>query len=151
MSENISIVDLAKYPAYIHFAQDYLAEHWNDKKEAQEIITESLLQKILPRLWIALEKDQFVGMILLTDDDGIDFPEKVQPWLMGLYVIPERRGKGIGKQLVQYCMQYAKDYGFPYIYLDSVSYGDMYRKMGFEYLMDIPWKDTFTQVFRKKV
>ena len=151
MRENISIVDIAEYPAYIHFAQDYLTKDWNDAKEAQEMITESLSQKILPHLFIALEKDQFVGMALLTDDDGIDFPEKVKPWLFGLYVIRKKRRKGIGKKLIQYCIQYAKDYGFTYIYLDSVAYGDMYRKIGFEYIMDIPWKDTFTQVFRKKV
>ncbi|MBF0762020.1 GNAT family N-acetyltransferase [Dysgonomonas mossii] len=58
--------------------------------------------------------------------------------LVKLYTIPETRGKGYGKQLINICLDFAKQVGYKYIYLESMEELSMavglYERLGFKYL-----------------
>ncbi|PKF60421.1 GNAT family N-acetyltransferase [Psychromonas sp. psych-6C06] len=58
--------------------------------------------------------------------------------LRKLFLLPQCRGLGIGKQLVLQCLQYAKDKNFKRCYLDTLSCMgaaiSLYEKLGFEHL-----------------
>ena len=55
-----------------------------------------------------------------------------------MYVLPEARSLGIGKQLMEKCLQSAKDFGFDTCYLETMPNMEdaqkLYQKTGFEYL-----------------
>ncbi len=58
--------------------------------------------------------------------------------LVKLYLLPERRGQGLGLKLMEYCFQEAKSLGFTKMYLETmpelrVAIG-LYEKAGFTYL-----------------
>jgi len=58
--------------------------------------------------------------------------------LVKLYLLPEARGKGIGKALIQQCFDTAKKFGYTSMYLEtmpelSIAVG-LYEQMGFKYL-----------------
>lgn len=58
--------------------------------------------------------------------------------LVKLYLSPKARGKGLGKLLLQKCINAAKDLGFKKMYLETMPELNiaipMYEKMGFTYL-----------------
>ena len=58
--------------------------------------------------------------------------------LQKMYFLPEARGLGLGKQMIQKCLQSARDFGYKQCYLETMPYMEaaqkLYRASGFEYL-----------------
>jgi putative acetyltransferase len=58
--------------------------------------------------------------------------------LQKMYFLPEARGLGIGSQLMEICLQTAKNFGFEKCYLETMPFmhdaQKLYKKAGFEYL-----------------
>lgn len=65
--------------------------------------------------------------------------------LQKMYFLPEARGLGLGKQLIDKCLQRAGEFGFESCYLETMPYMEaaqkLYKKSGFEYL-DAPLGST---------
>lgn len=65
--------------------------------------------------------------------------------LVKMYLVPEYRGKGLGKMLMQRCMALAGELGYKNIYLESMpelaAAVSAYKKLGFE-LLDKPVGNT---------
>ena len=55
-----------------------------------------------------------------------------------LYLIPEVRGKGIGRLLISRCLEFAKEEGFSKVYIETMpelaQALKLYEKVGFRYL-----------------
>jgi putative acetyltransferase len=58
--------------------------------------------------------------------------------LVKMYLLPEARGIGLGKLIIEKCLQTAKDQGFSKVYLESMpelkQAVKVYEKFGFTYL-----------------
>lgn len=58
--------------------------------------------------------------------------------LVKMYLLPEARGIGLGKRIIEKCLQTAKDNGFGKVYLESMpelkQAVKVYEKFGFTYL-----------------
>lgn len=58
--------------------------------------------------------------------------------LQKMYFLPEARGLGLGKKLMDLCLEKATEFGFESCYIETMTYMDaaqkLYRKSGFEYL-----------------
>ena len=65
--------------------------------------------------------------------------------LQKMYFMPEARGIGLGAQMMDICLQKAKEFGFEQCYLETLPYMEearkLYRKVGFKDL-DAPMGDT---------
>jgi putative acetyltransferase len=65
--------------------------------------------------------------------------------LQKMYFMPEARGKGLGSEMMQKCLSFAKQVGFEQCYLETLPYmkdaRKLYRKVGFKSL-DKPLGDT---------
>lgn len=65
--------------------------------------------------------------------------------LQKMYFLPEARGKGLGFQMMNTCLDYARTQGFTKCYLETMPYmkdaRKLYTKVGFAYL-DAPMGDT---------
>ncbi|WP_321437011.1 GNAT family N-acetyltransferase [uncultured Bacteroides sp.] len=65
--------------------------------------------------------------------------------LVKLYLLPETRGKGIGKSLINKCLSFAKQAGYSKVYLESMDELSgavgLYERLGFSYL-DAPMGNT---------
>ena len=58
--------------------------------------------------------------------------------LQKMYFLPEARGKGIGQQMIQLCLEKAREFGYEKCYLETLpemkTAQYLYQKLGFEYL-----------------
>lgn len=65
--------------------------------------------------------------------------------LQKMYLDSSLRGKGVGRQLMETCLEFAKDSGFEQVYLETMTYmqaaQELYVKSGFNYI-DGPMGDT---------
>ncbi|MBT2160999.1 GNAT family N-acetyltransferase [Zobellia barbeyronii] len=65
--------------------------------------------------------------------------------LQKMYFLEEARGRGIGSEMLQKCLEKAKEFNFEEIYLETMPYmkaaQKLYVRMGFEYI-DKPLGDT---------
>jgi len=65
--------------------------------------------------------------------------------LQKMYFLPEARGIGLGKKMMDICLQKATSFGFEKCYLETLPYMEearkLYRKVGFKDL-DAPMGDT---------
>jgi putative acetyltransferase len=65
--------------------------------------------------------------------------------LARVYLVPEARGLGLGRRLVEACLEAAINYGYRFMYLETaaemVEALPLYEKLGFQYL-DSPMGNT---------
>ena len=58
--------------------------------------------------------------------------------LQKMYFLTEARGKGIGAQMMEFCLAKAREFGFEKMYLETMEYmtdaQKLYKKSGFEYI-----------------
>ena len=58
--------------------------------------------------------------------------------LQKMYFLPEARGLGLGHQMIQKCLQSARDFSYQKCYLETMPYMEatqqLYKKVGFEYI-----------------
>ena len=70
----------------------------------------------LPRFYIAVENNLIVGTYALLRNDLIS-RQDLTPWFACLYVVPERRGNGIGTMLLEHALLETNKLGYPNLYL----------------------------------
>jgi putative acetyltransferase len=58
--------------------------------------------------------------------------------LVKMYLLPHVRGKGLGKLLIEKCLEFAKGFGYLQVYIETMpelrKAVSIYEKFGFEYL-----------------
>ena len=58
--------------------------------------------------------------------------------LQKMYFLPEARGRGVGAQMMEFCLAKAREFGFEKIYLETMEYmthaQKLYKQAGFEYI-----------------
>jgi putative acetyltransferase len=58
--------------------------------------------------------------------------------LVKMYLLPEARGKGLGKSLIEKCLAFAEEAGYAHVYIESFpelrKALSVYEKFGFRYL-----------------
>jgi len=104
----------------------------------------------LPIRLVAISDGKCVGTVTMI---GNDFPGKsYTPWLGGLHVDIPYRNRGIGRQLIDFVKQTAKDLGYTELYLGTDNAGQYYRKLGWkciEAVHDSPYETNQTSEIYK--
>lgn len=85
--------------------------------------------------WIAEENGKMLGGVGIYPTDGL--PAHTTE-LVKMYLLPEARGKGLGRLLIQHCLDWAKQTGYRQVYLESMPELQkalkVYEKFDFQYL-----------------
>ena len=84
-----------------------------------------------PHLLVAHSGRTFLGSANLIRCD-MDIRPELTPWLAHLFVVPGRRGQGIGAALVRAAVEQARTQGFEQVYLyTSGTLPGFYAQLGF--------------------
>ena len=99
---------------------------------------------------MCIDNNTIVGAFVLNNDPQGNYEkaEWTRKLLLGEYMVCHTlavsfdvQGKGIGKEMVEFCIQYAKDHGYKGIRLDVVPDNlparGLYEKCGFKYVGDV--------------
>ncbi len=129
-----------------------------DNKEIANVIHQVFISDKYPKTGTAFADSQLDSMFeaydkpkaiyFVVEDNGkiiggagvsqLDNSEENICELQKMYFLQEARGKGIGFEMIQKCLQKAKDFGYEKCYLETLpemlSAQKLYMKVGFEYL-----------------
>lgn len=96
------------------------------------IIAHSQEPEALPITFIAVEGDRLLGTVGLWRCDLIS-RQDLFPWMAALYVAEDARGQGLAGALQQQVIAYARQRGYPQLYLYS-GCRDFYERFGWHYI-----------------
>ena len=86
-------------------------------------------------MWVIEEDGRILGSIAMLAEEGMGR-------LRWLLLHPDLRGRGAGRKLVETSLDYARERGFPGVFLTTISGLDaahqLYRQAGFELTSDEP-------------
>ncbi len=75
--------------------------------------------------FVVIENDHIIGCAGIAPLPGE--PEVCE--LQKMYFLPEARGRGIGAEMMQICLNYAKETGYKKCYLETMPYMENARKL----------------------
>lgn len=85
--------------------------------------------------FVVVLHDTIIGGAGVAELDG--FEAKVCE-LQKMYFLSEARGRGIGAQMMEFCIAKAREFGFEKVYLETLEYmthaQKLYKQSGFEYI-----------------
>ncbi len=101
------------------------------RTEVIETVKSRAVDDCIPVTMIAHKNGELFGSVTLKTHEGTDFPE-LSPWLAGVFVRPQFRGKGIGIGLVNYAEQIARvRFGVTQLFLYTSSARKLYERLGY--------------------
>ncbi|MDX5435862.1 MAG: GNAT family N-acetyltransferase [Pontibacter sp.] len=135
MKTKFRIRYLHEVPQHFDAVASWIYHQWWEKpgntiEVVKAPLREHLQPKSFPVTLVALDGEKPVGSVLLIEDDGVEALPELKPWLAALYVLPEYRGQGVGKLLVQALEQHAQRTGFIDLYLVATDRVSFYYELG---------------------
>jgi GNAT superfamily N-acetyltransferase len=107
----------------------------------------------IPMIFIAIAGEEPVGSVSLV---AHDLPERrdlwhLWPWLSGLYVLPEYRGRGVGRALVARVEAQARSMGVVRLYLYTAQASGLYDQLGWDVIGEDVQADAAVTIMAKRV
>ncbi|WP_285418590.1 GNAT family N-acetyltransferase [Pseudomonas sp. efr-133-TYG-5] len=102
----------------------------------------------IPSVVVALEDSQLLGGALLIDSD-MQLRPQLTPWLAGVYVKAEHRGRGIASQLVNRIVAEAAALGVQELYLYTDAAQSLYARLGWEVVEELIYEDLPVTVMKR--
>ena len=98
-----------------------------------------------------VDQNQIVGFCVFKIENLKKYPE-IYPWLSDVMILPPFRGKGYGKSLLEYGQKTLKNLGYNTIYVWTDQAPDFYKKLGFQYKMQVEKNEGgFGKLFYKNI
>ncbi len=118
----------------------YIYSEWKEMYERQGKRSDDVVKTVksravdtqIPCTLVALNNGELCGSVTLkvTEENGV---EGLSPWLAGVFVLPQWRGRGIGSKLVDCAESVASEqFGVEKLYLYTSTATGLYEKHGWE-------------------
>jgi ribosomal protein S18 acetylase RimI-like enzyme len=73
-----------------------------------------------------------IGMVLFKRPPYLENLQGIEAYILNMYTVPEYRGNGLAKRLLEYCIDECKKSGVKRIWLHASKDGEhLYKKVGF--------------------
>lgn len=92
---------------------------------------------------------ELLGSVSLVDEDAPELRDTGDAWLASLYVVPQRRGEGLGAGLVRALVAHAAALGIPRLWLFTPEHAGFYARLGWRALGPFALHGTPVQVMAK--
>ena len=130
---------LAHHPQHLQQVAAWCAAEWpqyyggGDLKVAEQLHGRTLRTDRVPIGLVALDGTRPIGCVTLLEDD-MDIRPIYTPWLASLYVDPQYRGQGVGRELIDAAIGVAASIGVPCLFVWSELLGPSLMKRGWQVL-----------------
>ena len=149
----INIVPLAEQPQHIDTLAHALHAEWHDFAPWQNVekirayYARCLEGGSLPLAWLAVDGGRLLGSAALKRHDIAALPQ-YEYWLGDVFVLPEARGRGVGRHLVEQALLEARRLGLPELYLYTPDVQAVYAKYGWREIETRPHNGETVSVMR---
>lgn len=116
----------------------------NTKKKLKSLLNKDKI----PLSVVCSDRGILIGAYNLTLSDPANI-RKLSPWLGGVYVNPEYRGKGIGTKLVEHSLSISKKAGSSVLFLHTKDKQKMYSRIGFRPIYEVEINGKMVTVMSK--
>lgn len=147
---------LADHPEFIPTLAPLVFEHWRPilketLKDRMAKFQAHLKRDVLPIAWVAHSGSQVLGTSALRVHD-LPGREDLTPWLGGVYVAPQFRGRGIGAALCKVVEQNAKSIvKGEILYLFTLDKQAWYQNLGWRISEPCSWCGQEGSIMFKKI
>jgi GNAT superfamily N-acetyltransferase len=130
-----TIAVLADHPELIGPVAELRWSEWGKSPEPVDFdfwldtTTAEAGRDAIPMTWVAIDDGRAVGAAGILEFDPDDFRDR-SPWLVGMIVAPDRRGEGIGAELVRAFERWTADAGFDRAWVATGPAEAFYQKCG---------------------
>ena len=150
------VVTLADYPEFIPVVAQWNWSEWSDLLPVASCaafaagLHAHTRRDGIPITFLTLEDGTPVGTSSLLTDDLETRPE-LTPWLASIYVVPARRGSGLGTRLVQHAVAAARTFGIATLYLNTPAQQTFYERLGWEFLETTTFRGRAITIMRQRL
>jgi predicted N-acetyltransferase YhbS len=124
-------LELAPLLASWHYQEwAALLPDWS-RTQAEAELQSHTGRRQIPTTLVALQDGRLLGSASWLEAD-LDGWEHLSPWVASVFVIPEFRGRGLGRALVRRAVEEARALGVTVIYLFTAGQAGYYEKLGWE-------------------
>jgi predicted N-acetyltransferase YhbS len=143
----VKIELLADHPEFVPTVAEWHHREWGYLRPGDSIenriirLRECCGRSDVPITFVACLGTQPLGSAMLIPHD-MDTRMQYSPWLAGVFVDPNERGRGIGRALTLHVMRVAVARGFSILYLYTPSAESFYAKLGWNVLERTRYRET---------
>lgn len=95
---------------------------------------------VLPTTLVAVTTEgRLLGSASLIEEDIPELRDLPGPWLASVFVLPEARGQGAGRLLIEGILKLAQQLGFVQLHLFTEDKVALYEKLGWQFLETRPY------------
>ncbi len=137
---------LCDHPEFIEELATLNFKEWGEFRPGQTVedriehMRESCGKGAVPSVVVALEESRLLGGALLIEHD-LKLRRNLTPWLAGVYVKAEERGRGIASQLVNRVVEEAAALGVPELYLYTDTSQSLYARLGWQVIEELVYEE----------
>jgi N-acetylglutamate synthase-like GNAT family acetyltransferase len=107
----------------------HLFTDW-DESVAHAELHECTVGQTVPAAWVVQDENGLQGSVSLLERDAPELNHYQGPWLASLYVHPNARGRGYGRDLVRAVMQHAQQHTISSVRLFTPKHEKFYTGLG---------------------
>jgi predicted N-acetyltransferase YhbS len=136
---------LVDYPEFFPLVAQWNWDEWHTllvERSAAEFeawLRKNVRRDAIPMTLLAFEETAIVGTVSVVDYD-LDLSNDLSPWLASLYVVPSRRGNGLGRRLVQAAIDEATRLGFHALHLYTPGQEAFYAALGWQPVKSVRYR-----------
>jgi len=133
----VKITYLANYPEHVSTVAQWVMDEWGHEspgtrlESLEEKFRGNMKRKEVPLTLLAMEADHPLGTASLVVHD-MKIHRELSPWLAGVYVLPDHRGRGIGSKLVKTIELLAANLDVEKLYLFTPDRESFYTHMSWK-------------------
>ena len=152
----VQISYLVEYPEYIPQLGHWLYEQWGtilgeaDPAARIRKLETHLNRDELPIAWVAHENGRLLGTAALRVHD-LEGCEDLTPWLGGVFVGADFRGRGIGGALCSAVEEGARSRKIETLYLFTLDRREWYARLGWTVLAPCVWQHRAGEIMCKQL
>jgi len=152
----MNISYLADHPQFIHVLAPEIFEHWRPilAEETLELretkLRAHMNKRTLPIALVAHRDSEVLGTAALRAFD-LESYKHLSPWLGGVFVRQQYRGRGIASQLSRAVEQHAWSLGYSTVYLFTPDQQRLYSRLGWSQFETTEWQGIAADVMFKEL
>lgn len=130
MSTAFRPIELQDIPAVIEMMEEFYAidNYPIDPIVSRDLMLEFLENDTLGKGWLILADGEVMGYVILTFVFSFEYKGRIA-FLDELFISPNARGKGLGKQTLDFIHEQAKLHSVRIIYLEIESHNSIAQKL----------------------